>query len=304
MNTIDNGHEWIKSGAIVWATTCRYTSDSKLVAHGPIRGVAALYPDDPSNHKGGPATFFVPFRKGTLKPLPKRAVELRFCDVSSTEEEALACYNRALDSSIGRHESLIAQLTSTLEELKAHRWPASDKGPKPDIVRIAVIKSDAVRDVQCSCKVDADPLDDDAWMDMHDAQIFLGVFKGPNEISILKEAAQYAGIPIENVLIGKMPDTCLDELGELLVEKGACIRAIPKRVTHVFEKEHAREYPEGKIEWIPEYNREMLVVTETPDIGGKFLVASGHDTDKNVRFQKPCYDSLADAVNALRTTGK
>lgn len=62
-------------------------------------------------------------------------------------------------------------------------------GNDPDAKHIAVIKSSAVRDVQFCTNEDHDPEDDDAWQDLENAEIYLGVFEGPDA---LEKAARYA----------------------------------------------------------------------------------------------------------------
>lgn len=56
---------------------------------------------------------------------------------------------------------------------------------------IAVLKSSAVRDVQYAAKPDAELLDDDAWNDLPDAEIYLGVYAGLQQAA-LQNVAEHA----------------------------------------------------------------------------------------------------------------
>ena len=46
---------------------------------------------------------------------------------------------------------------------------------------IAVIESGAVRDVQFCTSVVTDPLNDELWEDLPEAEVFLGVYEGKRE---------------------------------------------------------------------------------------------------------------------------
>lgn len=56
---------------------------------------------------------------------------------------------------------------------------------------IAVIESAAVRDVQFCTSVVTDPLNDEVWQDLPEAEIFLGFYEGKKE-EVLAKAAAYA----------------------------------------------------------------------------------------------------------------
>lgn len=43
-----------------------------------------------------------------------------------------------------------------------------------------MINSKAVRDVQVAKTADPDPLDDAAWVDLTEAEVYLGIFHGPD----------------------------------------------------------------------------------------------------------------------------
>ena len=63
---------------------------------------------------------------------------------------------------------------------------------------IAVLRTEAVRDVQFCLNAERDPMDDDSWQDMPDAEVYLNPFQGEYE-DVLKRAADYAGTVPENI---------------------------------------------------------------------------------------------------------
>lgn len=92
----------------------------------------------------------------------------------------------------------------------------------------------------------------------------------------------------------------IHELGQLMVEHRACLRAIPNKVRSVLEASHADEYPTGKIVFLPEFKREMLVVESVPDHAGQFLVKTGLGTMAMVDFNNlKFYETLEDAIKAM-----
>lgn len=64
---------------------------------------------------------------------------------------------------------------------------------------IALIKSSAVRDVQYATQPDAELTDDNAWLDMPNAEIFLQVYKGMTESQARERAAAYAQVHPDNI---------------------------------------------------------------------------------------------------------
>jgi len=85
-----------------------------------------------------------------------------------------------------------------------------------------------------------------------------------------------------------------------MVEHGVCIRAVPNRWNKILEAQHINEYPDGKIVFLPEYKREMLVVDTVPKCAGKFLVKTGLGTGAGVNFTGgEFYDSLEEVVDAI-----
>lgn len=65
---------------------------------------------------------------------------------------------------------------------------------------VAVIISSAIRDAQvCSIDTeDADPLDDDMWMDTENLEGYLGIYEGTQE-DVLKQAAKYGNTDESNI---------------------------------------------------------------------------------------------------------
>lgn len=65
---------------------------------------------------------------------------------------------------------------------------------------VAVIISSAIRDAQV-CSIDteeADPLDDDIWVDTENLEGYLGIYKGTQE-DVLKQAAKYGNTDESNI---------------------------------------------------------------------------------------------------------
>lgn len=91
-----------------------------------------------------------------------------------------------------------------------------------------------------------------------------------------------------------------NELGRLMVRSGACIRAIPSILRVVVEPRHINDYPNGKIIYLPEYKREMLVAEYVPKHEGQFLVKICHHTNARVDFNGlKFYDTLEDAATVI-----
>lgn len=95
-------------------------------------------------------------------------------------------------------------------------------------------------------------------------------------------------------------DSALARLGSLMAKRGACIRAIPLKTRVIVELRHAGEYSDGKIAFLPEYGREMLVIERVPDNAGRFLLETGTGTGATVRFPgREHYDTLSETLEAL-----
>ena len=90
------------------------------------------------------------------------------------------------------------------------------------------------------------------------------------------------------------------QLEEIMISHGAVIWAIPKEIIHILEKNHADRYPNGEIRYLDKYKRDMLVVKETPEYAGKFIVQEERHTCSIVKFRKPVFfDSIEEAARYL-----
>ena len=92
----------------------------------------------------------------------------------------------------------------------------------------------------------------------------------------------------------------IKELEKMMVEHGLVLRAIPMKVTHVFDTYHADKYPQGTIKYMEEYGREMVVVEKVPENAGKFVVEQVRNTGRTVRFKEDrFFDSIEDIVTNI-----
>lgn len=104
----------------------------------------------------------------------------------------------------------------------------------------------------------------------------------------------------------------LHTLERLMVEHGACIRAIPKKIRGTYEVRHIDDPEFSKpnvvrkeVIYLEEYKRKMLVVEHIPHHAGMFLVETGLGTTAGVQFHgKQFYKSLEEAMAAIEKTGK
>lgn len=104
----------------------------------------------------------------------------------------------------------------------------------------------------------------------------------------------------------------LHTLERLMVEHGACIRAIPKRVRSIVEVRHINDPEFSKsnivrkeIIYLEDFKREMLVVERVPKYAGMFLVETGLRTTAGVQFSgKKYYKSLKDVMSAIEKDDK
>lgn len=95
----------------------------------------------------------------------------------------------------------------------------------------------------------------------------------------------------------------IKELESIMIEYGVVLRAIPKTVRGVYEKYHIDKYPNGTIEYLEEYKREMLVVISVPKNAGKFVFECQKNTISGVQFQGNKYfDSIELAIADLLRT--
>lgn len=91
----------------------------------------------------------------------------------------------------------------------------------------------------------------------------------------------------------------MEELEKTMVEHGAVLRAVPLKTVSIFEPCHKDKYPDGRIRYVEELGREMLVVERIPEHAGKFMVETARHTSPIVYFTKRYFDHIEDAVEAL-----
>lgn len=92
----------------------------------------------------------------------------------------------------------------------------------------------------------------------------------------------------------------LNELNDIFINKGIVLRAIPRKVKGIYEKSHAHDFPDGKIQYLDEFRREMLVLEYVPEHAGEFLIEFAKNTDSIVRFsEKKYFVSLEDALTSI-----
>lgn len=92
----------------------------------------------------------------------------------------------------------------------------------------------------------------------------------------------------------------LNQLSELMTRHGAVIRAIPQKKRHLYEKELKSLYPDGKIEYVDEFKREMLVQYTAPQNAGKFYLTFANHTMQTVIFNNSLiFDSLEEITEYL-----
>ena len=86
----------------------------------------------------------------------------------------------------------------------------------------------------------------------------------------------------------------IQELEKFMIDTGVVISAIPKKSVSIVEKYHIDKFPNGKIEYLEEYKREMLIFEKVNKQGGKFTI----QTRKDVIFGNPSkfYNSIEEAV--------
>lgn len=91
----------------------------------------------------------------------------------------------------------------------------------------------------------------------------------------------------------------LSDLGrfEALMRKHSLvIRTVPELEQHVFETKHKDRYPDGKIQYVEEYKRDMLVVKKIPEHAGEFIACSLPNTESVVKFVPKKYYSTLEAI--------
>lgn len=92
----------------------------------------------------------------------------------------------------------------------------------------------------------------------------------------------------------------IEDLEKIMVDYGVVIRAIPKVCRDIIEKRHINEYPDGKIVYLEDFKREMLIIKRIPKNAGKFLLEYNQKTSNMVKFEgKKYFDSITDAIQYL-----
>ena len=92
----------------------------------------------------------------------------------------------------------------------------------------------------------------------------------------------------------------IKELEDIMITHSVVLRAIPKKVVGVYEKQHIDSYPTGTIQYLERYKREMLVVESIPKNAGKFIFECQRNTSSSVHFSgKKFFDSIEEAVADL-----
>ena len=99
----------------------------------------------------------------------------------------------------------------------------------------------------------------------------------------------------------------VSELEALLRKHSAVIRFLPQKTKKIVEKRHKNQFPNGKIQYIESFHREMLVVEEEvlPNLAGKILLAENHTTNSTVTFSKELiFTSLEEVYDYLKGKGR
>lgn len=91
----------------------------------------------------------------------------------------------------------------------------------------------------------------------------------------------------------------IKELEKIMVENAITIKAIPNKVVSIFEKSHIDKYPNGCIQYLEQYKREMLVVETIPKNAGKFVIGKNTGNSSVVSYNGVFFDSIEDAVDSL-----
>ena len=89
------------------------------------------------------------------------------------------------------------------------------------------------------------------------------------------------------------------ELEKIMQERGVVLRAIPNKVREVYEASHQDQFPDGRLEYLENYGRVMLVREYAPQHAGQFLIESVKSTSATVWFQPRFYPHIEDAVKDL-----
>lgn len=94
-------------------------------------------------------------------------------------------------------------------------------------------------------------------------------------------------------------DLTIEELEHLMVEHGIVLRAIPNTVREILEVRHKDEFPDGKVVYLEEFHRDMLIVERVPKHAGEFLMECRQGTSEMVQFRRIFYKSIGEAIADL-----
>lgn len=96
----------------------------------------------------------------------------------------------------------------------------------------------------------------------------------------------------------------IKELEELMISKGAIIRAIPKQSIEIYEKWHIdslkNQGVKVEVKYLEKYRREMAVVERVPENAGKFVIEVNQGVSSIVKFKdKVFYNSIEEAIEGI-----
>lgn len=94
----------------------------------------------------------------------------------------------------------------------------------------------------------------------------------------------------------------LNTLQKIMIDNGLAIRAIPIMRRIVVDIRHKNDFPDGHIEYLDEYKREMWVENRKNIHGGQFVVESNCGTQSSISFSgEKFYDSIEELVAEYET---
>lgn len=95
----------------------------------------------------------------------------------------------------------------------------------------------------------------------------------------------------------------LERLEQLMRKHAAAIRVVPCMSRAILEKRQSKDYPNGSILYLDEYEREMLVVPMVPKHAGQFVVETNCGTGSITKFQGHAFfktlEKVADYLEGL-----
>lgn len=95
----------------------------------------------------------------------------------------------------------------------------------------------------------------------------------------------------------------IKKLEEIMVTHGVVLRAIPRKITGVYEKRHREQFPNARVEYLEKFKREMLIDERVPRNAGKFVFEANKGTESTVKFHADrFYDSIEEAIGDLLRT--